>query len=476
MELWAEYTTELLILLPLLGLSLLYVLRRHAHDLLQRLAKSLHRLLRLTARGCLRAEQRIRLRNHEVTKALAEALLERQLERRFMRIERLVERDLDNYQKLASQINQQVNAINEDYEASGEVPNPSPEWIVAVEAIASLEGDQRNSEIMARILADMHSTVKEHQREALREHRWTVAARHKVLAGLRPQWRKLAKMLEHIDHNIEILRQRLRQVDKHMGQFELLTAGSGQGIMSSMFMRFFTALSFVALGAVAAWVNVRLMQAPLAAILNDQDAGALPMATLIGALHMGMTVVAAALITESLRVTHLLPLAGAMTRKGRSALMWIGAVLLLVILVSESAALTIVTGAEGAYQFAGLSAALLAGTAVATSLVVAVSIIPLEYMLHTIRPVLGSLIQVGLHLIALATRLLASLAIDIGRTAVILYDVVIFLPLMLERAVLQQRQKAAVSVDDDHKSETVATTTAQNVTALRLRGSASKPD
>lgn len=467
MELWTDYALQIVVVVPMVALALLYVLRHQAHLLLLRFAKTLHRLLRLAARGCLRAEQRIRLRNHEVTKALAEALMERQLERRFLRIERLVERDLDNYQKLSMQINQQLSTVNEDYEASSLVPDPSPEWIAAVEAIAGLEGDQRNSEVMARILGDIHTTVKEHQREALREHRWTVSARHKVLAGLRPQWRKLAKLLEHVDHNIEILRQRLRQVDKHMGQFELLTAGSGQGIMSSMFMRFFIALCFVALGTAAAWVNIQLLEQPLSRILNQQMMGELTLAPALGFLHVGVTLVAAALITESLRVTHLLPLAGAMARRGRSALLWIGASLLALNIVLESTAL-IGISPEGTLAFAGVSSALLAMMAVATSLVVAVCIIPLEYLLHTVRPVIGTLAQIALHLVAMATRLLASLATDLGKAAVVVYDAVIFLPLMLERAVIAKRRElaAAGQVEEAVVAETA---TPRNVTALRFR-------
>lgn len=468
MELWTDYALQIAVVGPMLALALLYVLRRQAHAMLLRLAKSLHRLLRLAARGCLRAEQRIRLRNHEVTKALAEALMERQLERRFMRIERLVERDLDNYQKLSMQINQQLTSIHEDYESSSLVPDPSPEWIAAVEAIASLEGDQRNSEVMARILGDIHGTVKEHQREALREHRWTVSARHKVLAGLRPQWRKLAKLLEHVDHNIEILRQRLRQVDKHMGQFELLTAGSGQGIMSSMFMRFVIALSFVLLGTAAAWVNIQLLAQPLSRILEQQTMGDLVLAPAMGVLHVGTTLVAAALITESLKVTHLLPLAGAMGRKGRSALMWIGASLLGLNIILEAVAL-IGISAEGTLAFAGVSSALLAMMAVATTLVVAVCIIPLEYLLHTVRPVVGALVQVMLHVLALATRLLASLAVDIGRASVIVYDAVIFLPLMLERTVIAKRLQLAAATEQPDQAPVMEPAAPRNVTALRFR-------
>ena len=474
MAFWSEYQLPLMIVAPMLAMLLLYLLRRSAHSLLQRLARSLHRLLRLAARGCQRAEQRIRLRNHEVTKALAEALMERQLERRFMRIERLVERDLDNYQKLSAQINRQLSDIGEDYEASGEVPGPAPEWIAAVEALANLEGDQRNSEVMSRILGDMHTTVQQHHRETLREHRWTVAARHKVLAGLRPQWRKLAKLLEHIDQNIEILRQRLRQVDRHMGQFELLTAGSGQGIMSSMLMRFVIALGFVSLATVAAWVNLHLLQEPLAEILNRQQIGGLPLADLMAAIHIGITLVAASLVTESLRITHLLPLAGAMTRRGRTLMMWTGITLLSLAIGLESVALLDVVAMPSGDSLSDLPALALSLVGVAIPLVVAISIIPLEYLLHTVRPVLGSCIQVLMHLSAMVLRLLAALSIDLGKLATIVYDAVIVLPLLVERTL--EAKRSAAAGENPVAAQPPPPARAQNVTALRFGANQTRQD
>lgn len=475
MTVWNDYQWLVMIIAPLLTLALMYALRRPAHGLLQRFAKALHRLLRLAARGCLRAEQRIRLRNHEVTKALAEALMERQLERRFMRIERLVERDLDNYQKLAAQINKQLTVIGEDYEASSEVPNPSPEWIAAVEAIATLEGDQRNSEVMARILADMHNTVQEHHREALREHRWTVSARHKVLSGLKPKWRRLTKLLEHIDHNIEILRQRLRQVDRHMGQFELLTAGSGQGIMSSMLMRFVIALCFVGLGALAAWLNYHLLLEPLDNVLAGQQVADFSLSSLMAILHIGITLTAAALMTESLKITHLLPLTGAMTRRGRATMLWVGVLLLSFTIAVEFSALLGASGAATTLELGGLPAISLSLVSVMMPLIIAVAVMPLEYLLHTVRPVVGSAVQVVMHALALTLRLLASLAVDLGKAAVLVYDAIIFLPLALERAIQRKLASKAAAQQVAENQPVVHTVAAQNVTELRVGSLSSLP-
>lgn len=463
---WFDYPILSLIAVVLLSLLLMYFVRIPAHKLIQRLARLIHRQLRLLSRACLRSAQRIRLRNHEVTKALAEALMERQLERRFMRIEKLVERDLLSYQQLSAEINRQLVAIDEDYAASAHVPEVSPEWVTAVEAIAGLSGDERNTEVMSKILDDIHQTVQQHQRDALREHRWTVSARHKVLSKLQPQWRKLSKMLQHIDNNIEVLRQRLRQVDQHMGQFEMLTAGSGQGIMSSMLMRFVSSLCFVVVGLGAAWINWQLLHQPLLELLPERQLDFFSLAAVVAGLHIAITLVAATLITESLRITHLFPLASAMTRRGRQAMMTIGASLLFALITVEVVALLGAPVSMAATKMVGVSEVLLMVIGVVMPLVLSLVMIPLEYMLHTVRPVFGSALQLLSHVSALLLRLAGSLSLDVGKLLIHGYDLLIFVPLRVESH--WQAKLKAQQHNEQAGQGLAAELDAVNVTALKF--------
>ncbi|WP_101757577.1 hypothetical protein [Oceanicoccus sp. KOV_DT_Chl] len=469
MGMFSEYPVFSLVVAGLLVWVLMYFLRQQAHHLILRSARLCHAQLRLLSRACLYSAQRIRRRNHEITKALAEALLERQLERRFMRIEKLVERDLANYQHLAADINRQLTAVDEDYIASAKVPDISPEWVAAVEAISALEGDQRNSDVMNKILEDMHQTVKEHQREALREHRWTVSSRHKVLSGLQPQWRKLGKMLQHIDNNIDVLRHRLRQVDQHMSQFEMITAGSGQGIMASMLMRFVSSLCFVLVGVGAAWINWQLLLQPISALLPVQ-AGELPLAAVVTGLHIAVTLVAATMVSESLRITHLFPLVSAMTRYGRQVMVVIGTTLLVALTAGEALALLGSPIQLAATEMVGASQILLVVLGVLIPLVLALVVIPLEYMLHTVRPVFGSLLQVMLHISTLLLRLVGSAIVQLSRMLIHVYDAIIFVPLLIEQQ-WQQRQQAKM---DAAVTLAVEASEPNKVTALRLAAAATE--
>lgn len=443
MMLITEYPQVSLTIIVVLSILLMFLIRPQAHGLILRCAKTLYAQLRLMSRACIHSAQRIRLRNHEVIKALAEALMERQLERRFMRIEKLVEKDLSNYQLLAAEINRQLVAIDEDYSASAIVPEVSPDWVSAVDAIASMQNDERNTEVMGKILDDMHQTIQQHHRDALREHRWTVAARHKVLSGIQPQWRKLTKLLQHIDNNIEVLRLRLRQVDQHMSQFEMLTVGSGQGIMSSILMRFVSALFFVLVGIGAAWINWLLLLQPLDQILVMSLGEGVALSTLAASLHIAMCVMASIMVSEGLRITHFFPLVTAMTRRGRQTIIIAGSSILIALITIEAIALLASPVAVTAAGATGVSQFVLVVLGVVMPLVLSLVVIPLEYLLHTIRPVLGSIVQLLMHVSALALRLFASLTLQSGKLLVHLYDLIIFVPLRLERDWQARKQAEA---------------------------------
>ena len=459
MSLLSAYPVLSLVAVVSLLVLLMFLLREQAHRLIYSVSRLVYSQLRLLSRASMQTAMRMRLRNHEVTRALAEALMERQLERRFMRIEKLVERDLIAYQKLAASINLQLANIDEDYQKSAQLPEVTPEWVSAVEAIAELKEEKRSTEVVSRILDDMHATIQQHQRDALREQRWTVTSRHKVLSKLHPQWRKLTKTLQRIDNNIEVLRFRLRQVDQHMGQFEMLTSGSGQGIMSSMLIRFISSLCFVCVGVAAAWINWQLLYPPLLELLPTWPLGELSLASLVAILHIGITIIAATLITESLRITHLFPLVTAMTRSGRHAMIFTGSLLLLALTVLEALAIIGAPVTMESLQVIGVSKMILVVLGILMPLMLSLVMIPLEYMLHTIRPVLGTIIQQLLHVMALLLRMTASLVLYVGKLTSQLYELAIFVPSLVYRDVKSRQVNDAVKTD-------VSTTPAGNKSSI----------
>lgn len=474
MIIWPDYPLSSLLVIAILGLLLMYLLRARSHALVLRFSRSIHALMRLWAQACLRSEHRVRLRNHEVTIALAEELLERRLEREFIRIEVLVEKDLIQYQRLTALINEQLAAINEDYEGSQIVPIAGPEWISAVDAIAKLEESDRNSEVMGKILSELHRTVDQHQRDVLREHRWTVSARHKLLARLKPHWSKLTRLLEQIERRVVTLSERLQLVDRQMTRFESLVAGSGHGLIASVFMRFVVSLCFVGVGLLAALLNFQLLIDPLDDLFAYRLLGPFSLASYVACLHTAAIMVAALMIFDGLKISGLMPMMAAMTRKGRVLVISLGLFLLAILSLFEALTIAVLPASEMVEKsliVLSTSEWLLFALGLVTPIMLAFLIVPLEYFMHTVRPVSGSLLQILLHTLAFCLRITGSLAIEVGRVLVQCYDVIIFIPLRLESD-WQKRKQASVVGSFAVNSQDVAgnmNTDAENVTSVSFR-------
>lgn len=470
LPIWQNLPAVSWVVIGICAFLLMFLLRCHVHRLITLSARLIHRVLRLCAKMLLRAQNRVRYRNHEVSKALIEELTERRLQRQFMRIEALVEQDLSHYQVLAAQINRRLNTIDEDYTASALVPPASPEWIAAVDAIARLEGDERNSEVISRILEEIHTTVQAHQRDVLREYRWTVNARHKILTRLQPHWRKLERALEKVAGRIERLRGKLDRVDHQMAYFEVLTSGIGDGLLFSIFSRFLIALLFSTIAAATLVVNYQLLSVPLAAVLGEQTA-LLPWISLdqlLSAVYCALIVSAGALLCEGMRVTRFFPLVGVVTRQGRWIMLSLGGLLLgaLVFIEAFLLASTIATEESTAALYA------LFGLGVALPVFVALTAVPAEYLALTIRPVVASVLQVILQVMATLCRLSGALCIESARILNELYDLVIFIPLHLERE-WQSRRQPQLSQEDQAaaKLDSGAALSSQNVTAVDFTSS-----
>ena len=463
MAFWDELPPASWVVIGISVYILMFALRDHAHRIVSRLAATVHRLLRLLAKACLRAEYRIRCRNHEVSKALVEELTERRVQRQFMRVEALVEKDLSNYQVLAAQINRRLIAIDDDYAATALVPPAAPEWVAAVDAIARLEGDERNSDVVRKILEDIHTTVQTHQRDVLREYRWTVTARHKILTRLQPHWRRLSRALDRMAGRVEILRSKLDRVDHQMASFEVLTSGVGDGLLFSIFTRFMAALLFTAFAVTTAVVNVQMLNGPIALLMQGQPEALslIPMPLLMSSVLTGFIICSGVLLSEGLRATRFFPLVTIATERGRRWMIALGLTLVLSLICLQGVLVGFTGPAEEGVGPVALSQWLMAGLGAALALFVALTAVPLEYFVLTVRPIMAAIGQGALHVMVLVSRLLGALVLECGRIVNEIYDLIIFLPLRLEKT--WQARRAIQTPADRHP---VAAAHAQNVTAV----------
>jgi hypothetical protein len=175
----------------------------------------------------------------------------------------------------------------------------------------------------------------------------------------------------------------------------------------------------------------------LSGLLGELSLLGLAPSTYATLLIISMLLFSAALLFESLRITHLLPLMAAISRKGRLMLLWgSGLGVSMLALLSAGLASGYLVAPDQGLQPPQVAVALLT---LSTALVVAVSIVPLEYFIYTLRPVVSSALQMLLHGMAFALRMLSAMVMEVGRLLLHIYDLVIFIPLKVSQERSQKR-------------------------------------
>jgi hypothetical protein len=171
-----------------------------------------------------------------------------------------------------------------------------------------------------------------------------------------------------------------------------------------------------------------------------------------------------------------MPMMSAMTRKGRVFIIGSGIFLLAILSLFEAftvAVLPVSEPAVGAVVL-GLSVSewLMFALGLVTPLMLAFFLVPLEYFLHTVRPVTGSVLQLLLQTAAFCLRAVGGLAVELGRLIVQCYDVIIFVPLRLESS-WQKRLLAGPASDQANEVGVNIGADSENVTSLSF-GSVNK--
>ena len=157
-------------------------------------------------------------------------------------------------------------------------------------------------------------------------------------------------------------------------------------------------------------------------------------------------------LMEALRITHLFPGIATLSDHMRRRMMWI-ALILLVTLAGVEAALALMRDMLIADKQALLQSLATTPQAGPTDgwvgriptagqmllgfilpFALAFIAIPLESLIHSARSVGGVLLQAAVSTLALSLRVLANVARRMARVLVTLYDVLIVIPLLIERA------------------------------------------
>ncbi len=448
-----------------------YLARNPAHALIRSSGRAVYVACRLFATSLRNLENALQRRNKDVVLSLGQEACERAIEREFHRVNAVVTRDLGAYPALHRQISDTIDRIEEDYQAATDAPPLPPAWLQAVDSIASIP--RSGDATVCSILDNIGKTLENAHRETQKAYRKSTLGRHKLLGAMQPQWRKLGHSLTRVKETIDGLDQRSVEIDQQMKSYEAIRNGEDtitRTLSSSSLTQFFISSLVLVIAIFGGLINFQLIAMPMSEMVGGTSYIG-PMRTSdIAALVIIMVEIAMGLfLMESLRITHLFPIIGSMDDDMRKRMLVITFSILATLATVEASlaymrdllaldreALTqSLSGsgviAEAEFRWIPSLGQMIMGFILPFAL--AFVAIPLESFIHSMRTVLGMIALALIHTLALAARMLGGSARQLSNILISLYDLMIMLPLGIERLVTSSigRKRNKQSEDETEK-------------------------
>ena len=459
-----------MLVLALVALVFLYAARRPMHELLRALGALLGGPLRLGARWLVTTAEQMKERNRAVLLAHGKHEVGQRIEREFERLGAVVRRDLQGYPTLQRKLLDEITRIEEDYKKCGEVPPPPPDWVEAVTAMAEVK---TGNEIVQRILEEIKTSIGRIHDKAIGEYRKSYESRHKILESFMPFWRSVDRNIAEVNKKLGDLQESAKGVDALMAKYEAINAKTDKAqhaLTVSAFTQFAIALLVMAVAAGGAFINYKLIALPMSEMVGAGDYLTATLRTSeVAALVIIFVEASMGLfLMEALRITHLFPRIATLNDHMRRRMMWI-ALVLLVTLAGVEAALALMRDmliadkqaliqslatvqqavpADGWVGKIPTAGQMLLGFILPFAL--AFIAIPVESLIHSSRTVGGVLLAALVSALALTLRVLANVLRRMSKVLITVYDVVIVLPLMVERMTKagMAMRHSAVDADD----------------------------
>lgn len=441
-----------------LFLLALYFARRPFHRAVMSFSKIIHNAMRFTAASVLSAEKRLAMRNREVMMAAGLENAERIVEREFDRIAAAVTRDLEGYPNVHRQVSEVITKLDEDYNSSADVPPSLPNWMPIIESIAKIK--HSGDSMVANMLAEINRSLTEQHKKAIEDYRNSTASRHSILNKMMPFWRKIEKSVDSIAKSITSIKKRSKTVDRYMDEYEKIRSGSDKAAraLSTSAMTQFAIAGLVLLIAIGgAIINFNLIALPMSEMVGGASyIGPFKTSDVAGLVIILVELTMGLFLMESLRITRLFPIIGAMDDKMRHRMIIVTFTLLAILAGVESALAFMrdriahdmealrhtLAGAEQA----GLTTSLIptVGQMIMGFILpfaLTFVAIPLEMFVSSSRTVLGGLVAWLLRMFAFLLRLLGNVGFYAGRFIVNVYDLAIFPTIWLEEIILGSKGK-----------------------------------
>jgi hypothetical protein len=452
---------DLLIAL-IIAIMALYLARRPAHDFLAGAGRLLANALRLLGRSSLAAGDNLMTAYRRALINMVSEHQERLALREFEQLRRVINRELRLFPKVRDTLIQRVDRISEEYEEGPELPPPPATWEQLGTRLAELKADG-DPAVESALSAVAESVQRSGQRLAA-DHSRAQRRKQRLLAGSRQHWQAIRDTLGRLEALLGELQSRVGDTRYRIRRLDQLSRDRSRLLRrhrSWVGLYFLAGTILAVIGIHVGMVNYHLMLLPLQQILGaNVGIGAFSAAGL-SALVITLLQASLALVAcEALGFTRMLPLIGAQER-GRRRLMAVTSLLILVLLAFTEASLAFmrdtlsldsewlrreleqgtVTGPPDLRPLASLAHA---GLGLVLPLSLLIFMPALEIVLQSGRVMALALFGFLAGLVGATLHFLARLATNTARLLINAYDLLVFLPLAVERSLQQRRAVGSV--------------------------------
>ena len=453
------------ILWIVLVVAALYLVRSTAHKTIKAAAQGLHRSFKVASKAVSRAEKTLASRNRDVLLAAGREAKERIIEREFDRINETVRKDLANYSALHRSLSESIGRIEKDHQEAVDVPPDPPGWVKAVAAVADMDAKDGRAHI-GSILSDIHKSLIKAHKEAMAAYHAASAKRHKLLRHMRPEWRHIQQALAAVGKNVDSLLNRSVTIDRHMQEYEDIVHARDPAVAvlsSSSLVNFFVSAFVLAIAIGGATINFSLIARPMAEMVGGTSLlGSFRTADIAALVIIMVEISMGLFLMESLRITRLFPVIGALPDKTRVRMIWITFSILFllasveaglaymreVLLHDELATSALLRGDAGATatgEYLWITTAAQMGMGFILPFALTFVAIPLETFVHSLRTVVGLTAIFMLRALSLLLRLLANVFLYLGVLLKQIYDLPLFVPLWLEERMAREARGATLT-------------------------------
>jgi len=462
---WPYVSASILLVLLI---AFLYLARGTVHYAIHAMACALAQGLRLASRSVAHAAQRLSDRNAQVLLKSGRDTAEHSIEREFVRVGDTVRKDLANYPDLHRRLSEAILRIEEDQEKAVDVPPEAPGWAQAIAQVANVDSRDRSG-----VLTNIHKSMLKSHDEAIGEYREASKQRHALLSKMMPHWRTIKENLSEVNKRVQSVVDRAGTIDRHIDEYRAIVHGEERALSvlaSSSLRDFFVSALVLAVATAGAAVNFTLIARPMAEMVGGTSYIGPYHTADIAALVIIMVEISMGLfLMESLRITRLFPVIGALSDRMRRRMVVVTLVIL-ILMASIEAGLAymrdllmqdmLATNALLRGEGGGRPDSLLGGHAWITTVAqmgmgfvlpfaLIFVAIPLETFVHSLRTVLGMICIAILRTIAVLLRVLSGIIRQLGFLAQHLYDLPLFVPLWIE----MQMARAAARADEEEVAE-----------------------